>query len=47
MVYKKCPVFSEEVIEVGEEKQNNYNKPLGNHCYLCKETNCEHNSIRM
>jgi hypothetical protein len=47
MVYMKCPFFSDEVIELGEEKQNNYTKPFGNMCYSCKETNCEHNSIRL
>ena len=47
MPYQKCPFFSEDVIEVGEEKQNNYDKPFGRHCYSCKEVNCPHNSMRM
>jgi hypothetical protein len=47
MAYQKCPMFSEDVIEIGEEHQNNYNKPLGNHCYSCKEVDCPHNSKRL
>jgi hypothetical protein len=47
MAYQKCPVFSEEVIEVAEMNQNNSDKPFGNHCYACKESECEHNSLRL
>jgi hypothetical protein len=47
MPYQKCPFFSEDVIEVGEEHQNNYDKPFGNHCYSCKEIDCPHNFKRL
>jgi hypothetical protein len=47
MPYQKCPFFSEDVIEVGEEHKNNYDKPFGNHCYSCKNVDCPHNSKRL
>lgn len=46
MVYKHCSIFSDEVIKMGEWRQNNYDKPLGAPCYSCKETDCKHNYVR-
>lgn len=43
--YPTCP-FSIDVVELKEVLDNNLTKPLGKMCYLCKETNCKHNSTR-
>lgn len=45
MTYKYCPFFSDEVIEMGEWLQNNYDKPLGKPCHMCSEENCHHYPI--
>lgn len=45
MVYTQCPFFSDEVIEVGEWRHDNYDRPFGEHCCSCKEIDCDHNPL--
>jgi len=47
MVCTKCPIFSEDVIKMGEFHQKNTTSPFGRPCYSCGESDCEHNSTRM